>query len=263
MSFISSMRRSQFHDASGPKNHVPFAIPERHVRHVEQARCSRLVRTFGKSRQTRSERNPQAMAPAASGLARESRGQDEREEETRADSKKSRGRDFLFAYPASLCFFALCPPCLWDSRRGVHTMGFNAPLNRKLRMGLIGGGQGAFIGKVHSIAAIMDNRAQLVAGALSSDPAKAKASAPDYDIKAERAYASYQEMVAAEAKLAAAERIDFVSIATPNHVHFEIAKTFAEAGFNIVCDKPMTFDLGQAEELARIVQDRKSTRLNS
>jgi predicted dehydrogenase len=130
----------------------------------------------------------------------------------------------------------------------------NAPLNRKLRMGLIGGGQGAFIGKVHSIAAVMDNRASLVAGALSGDPARAKASAPDYDIAPNRAYGTYQEMVAAEAKLPASERIDFVSIATPNHTHFEIAKAFAEAGFNVMCDKPMTFNLEQAEELARIVQ---------
>ena len=82
-------------------------------------------------------------------------------------------------------------------------MGINAPLNRKLRMGLVGGGQGAFIGRVHAIAAILDNRAALVAGALSSDPAKAKASAPDYDIAADRAYGSYQEMIAAEAKLPA------------------------------------------------------------
>ena len=74
-------------------------------------------------------------------------------------------------------------------------MGVNAPLNRKLRMGLVGGGQGAFIGRVHATAAILDNRAALVAGALSSDPAKAKASAPDYDIKPERAYGSYQEMI--------------------------------------------------------------------
>ena len=133
-------------------------------------------------------------------------------------------------------------------------MGVNAPLNRKLRMGLIGGGQGAFIGRVHSIAATLDNRAALVAGALSSDPAKAKASAPDYDIPAERAYASYQEMVAAEAKLPGSERVDFVSVATPNHTHFEIAKAFAEAGFNVVCDKPLTFDLKQAEELAKVVQ---------
>src|SRR5438876_45864 len=133
-------------------------------------------------------------------------------------------------------------------------MGINAPLNRKLRMGLIGGGQGAFIGRVHATAAVMDNRAALVAGALSADPAKAKASAPDYDIKPERAYGSYQEMLAAESKLPASERIDFVSVATPNHTHFEIAKTFAEAGFNVMCDKPLTFDLAQAEELAKMVQ---------
>src|SRR5580765_4872240 len=104
----------------------------------------------------------------------------------------------------------------------------NAPLNRKLRMGLIGGGQGAFIGRVHATAAVLDNRAALVAGALSSDPAKAKASAPDYDIASDRAYGSYQEMIAAESKLPADKRIDFVSVATPNHTHFEIAKTFAE-----------------------------------
>lgn len=130
----------------------------------------------------------------------------------------------------------------------------NAPLNRKLRMGLIGGGQGAFIGRVHATAAVLDNRATLVAGALSSDPARAKASAPDYDIKPERAYGSYKDMAAAEAKLPEGERIDFVAVATPNNTHFEIAKTFAEAGFNVMCDKPMTFDLAQAEELAKIVQ---------
>jgi predicted dehydrogenase len=133
-------------------------------------------------------------------------------------------------------------------------MGVNAPLNRKLRMGLVGGGQGAFIGRVHATAAILDNRAVLVAGALSSDPAKAKASAPDYDIKPERAYGSYQEMAAAEAKLPADQRIDFVTVATPNHTHYEIARAFAEAGINVMCDKPMTFDLAQAEELAKVVQ---------
>ena len=131
-------------------------------------------------------------------------------------------------------------------------MAVNAPLNRKLRMGLIGGGQGAFIGRVHATAAILDNRAQVVAGALSSNPEKAKASAPDYDIPAERAYGSYKEMVAAEAKRA--DKIDFVSVATPNHTHFEIAKAFAEAGFNVICDKPMTFDLKQAEQLAEAVK---------
>src|SRR5207244_5496549 len=96
---------------------------------------------------------------------------------------------------------------------GKPAMPTNAPLNRKLRMGLVGGGQGAFIGRVHATAAILDNRAVLVAGALSSDPAKAKASAPDYDIKPERAHGSYKDMIAAELKLPASERIDFVTVA--------------------------------------------------
>src|SRR5581483_4158036 len=133
-------------------------------------------------------------------------------------------------------------------------MGINAPLNRKLRMGLVGGGQGSFIGRVHSIAACLDNRATVVAGALSSDPARAKASAPDYDIPPDRAYGSYQEMIQAEAKRPANDRIDFVAVTTPNHTHYEIAKAAAEAGFNVVCDKPLTFDLQQAEDLAKVVQ---------
>ena len=131
-------------------------------------------------------------------------------------------------------------------------MSINTPLNRKLRMGLVGGGQGSFIGKVHSIAACLDNRAVVVAGALSSDAARAKASAPDYDIAPDRAYGSYQELLAAEARRP--DKIDFVSITTPNHTHYEIAKAAAEAGFNVVCDKPLTFDLAQAQDLARVVQ---------
>ncbi|HEY2841496.1 MAG TPA: Gfo/Idh/MocA family oxidoreductase [Pirellulales bacterium] len=129
----------------------------------------------------------------------------------------------------------------------------NAPLNRKLRMALVGGGQGAFIGRVHCTAAVLDNRAELVAGALSSDPAKAKASAPDYAIPPERAYGSIDELIASELKLPVDKRIDFVSVATPNHTHFAIAKAAVEAGFNVICDKPMTFDLAQAEELAKMV----------
>jgi predicted dehydrogenase len=121
-------------------------------------------------------------------------------------------------------------------------------------MGLVGGGQGSFIGRVHSIAACLDNRAVVAAGALSSDPARAKASAPDYDIPPDRAYGSYQEMIAAESKRPAADRIDFVSVTTPNHTHYEIAKAAAEAGFNVVCDKPLTFDLKQAEDLANVVK---------
>jgi len=132
-------------------------------------------------------------------------------------------------------------------------MATNGNLNRKLRMALVGGGQGSFIGRVHCTAAVLDNRAALVAGALSSDPARAKASAADYDIAADRAYGSYQEMIEKELKLPADQRIDFVSVATPNHTHFEIAKAAVDAGFNVVCDKPMTFDLKQAEELAAAV----------
>jgi len=133
-------------------------------------------------------------------------------------------------------------------------MATNGSLNRKLRMGLVGGGQGAFIGRVHATAAVMDNRAALVAGALSSSPEKAKASAPDYDISPSRAYGSYQELIDGEKKLSADQRIDFLSITTPNHVHFPVAKAACEAGFNVVCDKPMTFDLKEAEDLVGIVE---------
>jgi predicted dehydrogenase len=129
----------------------------------------------------------------------------------------------------------------------------NGSLNRKFRMALVGGGQGAFIGRVHATAAVMDNRAELVAGCLSSNPDRAKASAPDYDIKPERAYTSIGELVQKEKALPAEKRVDFVSVATPNHTHFEIAKAAVDAGFNVMCDKPMTFDLAQAEALAEAV----------
>lgn len=132
-------------------------------------------------------------------------------------------------------------------------MSTNGSLNRKLRMALVGGGQGSFIGRVHATAAVLDNRAALVAGALSSNPERAKASAPDYDIPADRAYGSYRELFDEENKLPVGERVDFVSVATPNHTHYEIAKAAVEAGFNVICDKPMTFDLQQAEELAAVV----------
>lgn len=130
----------------------------------------------------------------------------------------------------------------------------NGSLNRKLRMALVGGGQGSFIGRVHATAAVLDNRASLVAGALSSNPERAKASAPAYDIAEDRAYTSWQEMLKAENALPEDQRIDFVSIATPNHTHFEIAKAAVEAGFNVVCDKPMTFDMAQAEQLVQAVE---------
>ncbi len=134
----------------------------------------------------------------------------------------------------------------------------NGPMNRKLKMGIVGGGQGSFIGRVHAIAACLDNRAVLVAGAFSSNAERSKASAPDYDVSHERAYPSYQAMFETEAKKPVGERIDFVSVTTPNHTHFEVAKAALEAGFHVVCDKPMTFDLAQAEELAKLVDKSKS-----
>lgn len=130
----------------------------------------------------------------------------------------------------------------------------NGSLNRKLRMALVGGGQGSFIGRVHATAAVLDNRAALVAGALSSNAERAKASAPSYDICESRAYTSIGDLVEKESALPADERIDFLSVATPNHTHFDIAKAAVEAGFNVICDKPMTFDFAQAEELVKTVE---------
>jgi len=131
-------------------------------------------------------------------------------------------------------------------------------ISRKLRFGMIGGGRGAFIGAVHRIAARMDGQAELVAGAFSSDPERSRASAADLFIAPERAYGSYQEMAAAEAKLGGDRRLDFVVIVTPNHRHFAPAKLFLETGFNVILDKPVTFDLEQALELREIVgQSRK------
>ena len=125
-------------------------------------------------------------------------------------------------------------------------------------MGIVGGGQGSFIGRVHVTAAVLDNRATLVAGALSSDPARAKASAADYDIDPARAYGSYREMLDRERALPAEQRIDFVTVVTPNHMHFPVAKAALEAGFHVVCDKPLTLTLAEAEELARIVAASKA-----
>jgi predicted dehydrogenase len=124
--------------------------------------------------------------------------------------------------------------------------------NRRLRLGMVGGGPGAFIGAVHRIAARMDDRFELVAGALSSDPAKSKAAALELHIAPERAYGSFAEMAAAEAKRP--DRIDAVSIVTPNHVHFGPAKAFLEAGIHVICDKPLTTTVEDALALAGIVK---------
>jgi len=129
--------------------------------------------------------------------------------------------------------------------------------SRKLRYGMIGGGRGAFIGGVHRIAAIMDGQAVLTAGAFSSDPARSKASGEDFFVDPSRVYGSYQEMAKAEAKKPASERLDFIVIVTPNHQHFPPAKLFLESGFNVVCDKPVTFNLAEAKKLRAIVKKSK------
>jgi predicted dehydrogenase len=127
-------------------------------------------------------------------------------------------------------------------------------LNRKLRMGMVGGGRGAFIGAVHRMAAALDGQIELVAGCFSADPARSKASGADLHLNPRRVYATFQEMAAAEAALPADQRIDFVSIVTRNNTHFAVAATFLEAGFNVICDKPLAYTLEEAKKLRAIVQ---------
>ena len=130
-------------------------------------------------------------------------------------------------------------------------------MNRKLKMGMVGGGRGAFIGGVHRRAANLDGQIELVAGAFSSDPKKSKLSGKDFFLTPSRVYGSYQEMAEKEALLPPGERIDFVSIVVQNYLHFDVAKTFLKAGFNVVCDKPVTLDLAQARELKKIITKTK------
>lgn len=126
-------------------------------------------------------------------------------------------------------------------------------LNRKLRMGMIGGGPGAFIGAIHRMAASLDNEIELVCGAFSSDPEKSKQTGAALYLPADRVYGSYKEMIRREAELPVNERMEIVSIVTPNHLHFEPTKLALESGFHVVLDKPMTFDLAEAVELKDIV----------
>jgi predicted dehydrogenase len=127
-------------------------------------------------------------------------------------------------------------------------------MSRKIRYGMVGGGRGAFIGAVHRIAAAMDQQIELVCGAFSSDPEKSKASGADFFLPADRCYGSYEEMIKAEAALPADQRMDFIAIVTPNHMHFPPAKMALENGFHVLSDKPATFNLPEAKELAAIVK---------
>ena len=126
-------------------------------------------------------------------------------------------------------------------------------MKKKLKMGMVGGGRDAFIGAVHRKAALMDGNIDFVAGALSSNSEKARISGEDLGLDSRRNYGDFIEMAAKESGLPADERIDFVSIVTPNHVHFPVAKLFLEKGFHVVCDKPMTLTLEEALELKKIV----------
>ena len=132
------------------------------------------------------------------------------------------------------------------------------PLERKIRYGMVGGGPGAFIGAVHRKAAALDGEIELVAGAFSSSAEKSRQQGAALRLDPSRVYGSWREMVDAERRLPEGERIDFVTIVTPNVSHFEIARAFIEAGFHVVCDKPMTTSLEDAEELCRLVERHRT-----
>lgn len=127
-------------------------------------------------------------------------------------------------------------------------------MNRRLRMGMVGGGKGAFIGGVHRIAAAIDGEIDLVCGAFSSSPEKSKASGEALYLPSERVYGTYQEMIEKEKELPEGERMDFVSIVTPNFMHLPPAKMALENGFPVICDKPLAFSLEEAKELKAIVE---------
>lgn len=127
---------------------------------------------------------------------------------------------------------------------------------RKLRMGMVGGGRDAFIGGVHRRAAMLEGNVELVSGAFSSTPEKSKASGRDLLLPDERVYGSYQEMVEKESALPEDQRIDFVSVVTPNHMHYPVARAFVDAGLHVACDKPLVHTMEQATALARAVKER-------
>jgi predicted dehydrogenase len=125
-------------------------------------------------------------------------------------------------------------------------------LGRRLRLGMVGGGQGAFIGGVHRIAARLDDHYELVAGALSSDPQRAADSARELGLAADRSYASYTEMAQRESERP--DGIDVVSVVTPNYMHYPVASVFLNHGIDVICDKPITTTLQDAESLASLVE---------
>ncbi|HSB97947.1 MAG TPA: Gfo/Idh/MocA family oxidoreductase, partial [Spongiibacteraceae bacterium] len=125
---------------------------------------------------------------------------------------------------------------------------------RKIRMGLVGGGEGAFIGAVHRMAAALDGQIELVCAALSSDPERAARSAQALYLPATRSYADYRSMMRAERALPAEIRMDFVAIATPNHLHLPVALAAIEQGFHVLSDKPATLNLDECKQLRAALQ---------
>ena len=121
-------------------------------------------------------------------------------------------------------------------------------------MGMVGGGRGAFIGAVHRIAAAIDQQIELVCGAFSSDPERSKASGADFFLPPGRCYGTFQEMIEKEKALPESERMDFVAIVTPNHMHFPPAKLALENGFHVLSDKPACFDLAESKALGEVVK---------
>lgn len=121
-------------------------------------------------------------------------------------------------------------------------------------MGMVGGGRGAFIGGVHRMAAAIDGEIELVCGAFSSSAEKSKLSGQDLYLPENRVYGSYEEMIIEESKLPEEVRMDFISIVTPNHMHYGPAKMALEYGFHVVCDKPLSFDMEEAKDLVKSVK---------
>jgi predicted dehydrogenase len=126
-------------------------------------------------------------------------------------------------------------------------------LHRRLRLGMVGGGRGAFIGAVHRIAARLDDRWELVAGALSSDPERSRLSGQDLLLKPERVYADFNEMARRERRLK--DGIDAVAIVTPNHAHAAAARAFLKAGIHVICDKPLTTTRREADQVAKLARE--------
>ncbi len=126
-------------------------------------------------------------------------------------------------------------------------------MSKKLKMGMVGGGPGAFIGEVHRIAARLDGQIELVCGAFSSDPKKSQKAGRKLFVDPKRTYGSFEEMIKTEKTLSVRERMDFVSIVTPNHMHFAPAKMALQNGFHVICDKPVCLTSTEAKQLKKVV----------